>query len=79
MLTVKQHTALRLASKRYKFEGARETDVMVELGMTITRFWQFVNALLDNPEALAAHPVEVGRLRRLRDQRRAARSGLRAS
>lgn len=73
-LTVREHTAIRLAARRYKYEGARETDVLHELGMTATRFWQYVNALIDRPEAVAAYPVDVRRLVRLREQRKAQRS-----
>lgn len=66
--------AIRLAATRYKFEGARETDVRDELGLSITRFWAYVNSLLERPDVLAAYPVEVRRLQRLRDLRRRQRS-----
>ncbi len=79
MLTIRESMALELAAQRFKFEGARETRVLDELGMTITRFHQVVGALLDRPDAWAAYPVDVARLRRLRDQRRAARDNRRAS
>jgi hypothetical protein len=41
--------------------------------MPETRYYQLLNALIDRPEALAADPVTVGRLRRLRDLRAARR------
>lgn len=74
MLTVRDHMALRLASARYKYQGARDTDVLEQLAMTPTIFWRHVNQLLDRPEALAAYPLDVRRLRRLRDQRRRLRA-----
>lgn len=37
-------------------------------------FARHVNVLLDDPEALAAMPREVNRLRRIRDRRRRARA-----
>ena len=40
-----------------------------------TRAWQRVNRAIDDPEVIAAAPVEAARLRRLRDRRRRARSG----
>lgn len=73
MLTVRDHMAIRLAAARYKFEGARATAVREELRMSAPRFWQYVNALLDDPAALEAYPLDVRRLRRLRDARRRAR------
>lgn len=74
MLTVRDHMSLRLAAASYKFPGARETDVRDQLGMSATIFYRHVNRLLDDPEALAAYPVEVNRLRRLRDARRRLRA-----
>lgn len=77
MLSVRDHMAIRLAASHYKFPGARESDVFEQLGMTATRFWQHVHALLESPEALAAYPLEVRRLRRLRDARQRQRSSRR--
>ena len=73
MLTVRDHMALRLASARYKYEAVRDADALEQLSMSPTRFWQYVNALIDRPDAVAAYPQDVRRLRRLRDQRRRAR------
>ena len=77
MLTVRDHTALRLAAARFKYEGARASAIHEQLSMTPTRFAQYVGALLDRPDALAAYPSEVRRLRRLREQRQAQRSSRR--
>lgn len=72
-LSVRDHMALRLAAATYRYPAARESAAYDQLGMSAPIFWRRVNALLDRPEALAAYPVEVNRLRRLRDRRRAAR------
>lgn len=72
-MTVREHMAIALATRHFKFEGARETDAREQLGMSATRFWQYVNALLDRPDVLAAYPREVYRLQRLRDLRRRRR------
>jgi len=45
--------------------------------MTATRYYQVLNALIDTPEALAADPTLVKRLRRLRATRQRARSARR--
>jgi len=66
--------AIQLATTRYKFPGARETDVREQLGWSPTIFCVRVNALLDYPAALAAYPMDVHRLRRLRVQRRRPRA-----
>ncbi|WP_069817372.1 DUF3263 domain-containing protein [Streptomyces sp. TP-A0874] len=50
--------------------GAKERAVRERLGISPTRYYQLLNALLDDPRALAHDPVTVGRLRRLRDSRR---------
>lgn len=71
---VREHMAIQLAAAHYKFAGARETDMRDQLGMSAPRFWQYVNALLERPDVLAAYPREVHRLLRLRDQRRRARA-----
>lgn len=75
MLTIRDHMALRLAGERFTYETSRVKRARDELGLSEVRFWQVVDALLDRPEALAAEPMTVGRLRRLRDVRRAARAG----
>ena len=45
--------------------------------MSATRYYQVLNALIDNPVALAADPMLVKRLRRLRSSRQRARSARR--
>lgn len=73
-ISVRDHMAIRLAAAHYRHPGRRDADVHHELGMSPVLFWRHVNALLDRPNALAAHPLEVRRLIRLRDRRRQARS-----
>lgn len=74
MLTVRDHTILRLAFDQSLHRRGRVS--LLELtGLTEPRFWQVAGALLDRPDAVAVYPVEVGRLRRLREARRVARSG----
>jgi hypothetical protein len=60
---------LDLAGRTYAFEGAREADVWDELHVTMHRFWQRANLLIDTEAALARDPLNVKRLRRLRDAR----------
>lgn len=72
-LSVREHMVLAAAGKRWRYLGAQETYVREHLGMSLTRYHQVLNALLDRPEALAAYPLVVRRLQRLRTQRQAAR------
>lgn len=51
--------------------GAKEQAIMDTFGLTPTRYYQLLNALVDDPAALAYDPLLVGRLRRLRQRRRA--------
>ena len=53
--------------------GAKERAIRERLGISPTRYYQLLNALLDDEGALARDPVTVNRLRRVRDARRAGR------
>lgn len=58
----------------WRYAGAKERAVREEFGMSATRYYQILNAVIDSPEALVAEPMLVRRLRRLRSQRRRARA-----
>jgi len=53
--------------------GAKEEAIRAELAMTPARYYQLLGRLIDTEAALAADPLLVKRLRRLRDEREAAR------
>ena len=55
-------------------DGSKQTAMWTQLGLTPTSYAQRLNRLLDNPAALAAEPVLINRLRRVRDVGVAARS-----
>ena len=61
----------------WKYAGAKEQAIRELFDMSATRYYQVLNALLDRPEALAADPMLVKRLRRLRNARQRARSARR--
>lgn len=63
----------------WKYAGAKETAVREQFDMSSTRYYQVLNDLIDRPEALKADPLLVGRLRRIRDSRRAQRNVCRAA
>ena len=56
--------------------GAKETAIRDQFGVSPTRYYQVLNALVDRSEALAADPLLVRRLRRLRTARQRQRSAL---
>ena len=72
-MTDDERTAIRLAAAQYRYPAVRETHAMEQLGLTPTRYWALVGRLIDRGDVLAEMPVEVGRLRRLREARRAGR------
>lgn len=61
---------LDMAGQRWNRAGNRADAVRAEFGISVTRFWQRVNQLLDDPDALEYSPHTVYRLRRLRTSRR---------
>jgi hypothetical protein len=54
--------------------GAKETAIRERFALSPTRYYQMLNGLVDRADALAADPVLVRRLRRLRAARRRNRS-----
>ncbi len=61
----------------WKYAGAKEQAMREKFDMSATRYYQALNALIDTPQALAADPMLVKRLRRLRATRQRARSARR--
>lgn len=68
-LTDQQLAILTFERQWWKYAGAKEQAVRTEFDMSATRYYQVLNALIDEPAALAADPLLVRRLRRLRDHR----------
>jgi hypothetical protein len=68
---------LALERHWWKYSGAKEQAIRELFGMSATRYYQVLNALIDRPEALAHDPMLVKRLRRLRQARQRARSARR--
>jgi hypothetical protein len=61
----------------WRYSGAKESAVREQFDMSATRYYQVLNALLDEPAAMAYDPLLVKRLRRLRTARQRARSARR--
>jgi hypothetical protein len=76
-LSERDREILAFERQWWKYAGAKEQAVRELFEMSATRYYQVLNALLDRPEALAADPMLVKRLRRLRSARQRARSARR--
>lgn len=72
-LSPREQGVLALERRGWASAGAKERAVREELGLAPVRYYQLLNALLDDPRALAHDPVTVNRLRRVRDARREER------
>ncbi|MET8349700.1 MULTISPECIES: DUF3263 domain-containing protein [unclassified Micromonospora] len=68
-LTQREQAILAFEQQWWRHAGAKEQAVRDTFGVSSTRYYQLLNGLLDNPAALAADPVLIGRLRRLRSSR----------
>ncbi|WP_433607113.1 DUF3263 domain-containing protein [Prescottella agglutinans] len=76
-LTRREHDILSFERQWWKYAGAKEEAIKELFSMSATRYYQVLNALVDRPEALAADPMLVKRLRRLRASRQKARAARR--
>ena len=61
----------------WKYAGSKEQAIRELFDMSSTRYYQVLNGLLDDAEALREDPMLVKRLRRLRAQRQRTRSARR--
>jgi hypothetical protein len=61
----------------WKYAGAKEQAVRELFDLSATRYYQILNAILEKPEAMAADPLLVKRLRRLRSVRARTRAARR--
>ncbi|GAA1704094.1 DUF3263 domain-containing protein [Streptomyces yatensis] len=72
-LSDRDQAVLAVERRGWPGPGAKERAIRERLGISPTRYYQLLNALLDDPRALEHDPVTVNRLRRVRDERRERR------
>jgi hypothetical protein len=65
---------LDFESNWWRFAGAKESAIKELFDLSAPRYYQLLNDLIDREDALAASPMLVKRLRRLREARMLARS-----
>jgi len=73
-LSQRDRQILEFERQWWKYAGAKEQAIRELFDMSATRYYQIINALIDNPDALAFDPMLVKRLRRMRAARQRARS-----
>ena len=76
-LNQRDRQILEFERQWWKYAGAKEQAIRELFDMSATRYYQILNALIDNPDALAFDPMLVKRLRRMRAARQRARSARR--
>jgi hypothetical protein len=76
-LTDDELAMLDLEAGWWKHAGAKDTHIRERFDISPTVYYARLNRLIDRPEALAADPMTVRRLQRLREQRRQQRSAAR--
>jgi len=76
-LTDREREVLAFERQWWKYAGAKEQAIKELFDMSGTRYYQVLNALIDNPAALEADPMLIKRLRRLRASRQRQRSARR--
>jgi len=76
-LSDREREILAFERQWWKYAGAKEQAIRELFDMSATRYYQVLNALIDEPAALATDPMLVKRLRRLRAARHRARSARR--
>ncbi|MFJ7178159.1 DUF3263 domain-containing protein [Streptomyces massasporeus] len=69
----KEREILALERRGFSGPGAKERAIREELDLAPVRYYQLLNALLDDARALSHDPVTVNRLRRVRERRRSER------
>jgi hypothetical protein len=72
-LTERDRAILSFEQSWWQQPGSKAAAISQRFGLSPTRYYQLVNALLDDPDALTADPLVVRRLRRARADRRRAR------
>ena len=76
-LARREHEILAFEAQWWKYAGAKEQAIRELFDMSATRYYQVLNALIDKPAAMAADPMLVKRLRRLRASRQRTRAARR--
>lgn len=72
-LSLRELEMLAFERQWWRRPGAKETAIREQFQVSPTRYYQALNALVERADALAADPLLVRRLRRLRSARQRQR------
>lgn len=73
-LTEVELQILEFERQWWRYPGSKEAAIRELFSISTPRYYQLLNALLDNAAAESAYPTLVRRLRRLRESRTQSRS-----
>jgi len=76
-LTEREREILAFEREWFKTPGSKERVVRERFGVSATRYYQILGALIDSPEAVAHDPMLVKRLQRMREARKRRRAAQR--
>lgn len=76
-LTDLEREILAFERQWWTYPGAKEQGIREKFDLSAARYYQLLNHLIDTPDALAADPLLVKRLRRQRESRQRNRSARR--
>lgn len=74
-LSETDRSLLAFEGQWFRQPGSKEQSIRDTFGLNVTRYYQWVNAVIDDPAAMEYDPVLVKRLRRARDSRMRAVPG----
>lgn len=74
-LTDRELEILEFSRAHYKYLGVRQADIRDRFGISLTRYTQILDALLQRPEAMAYDARLVRTHLEQKDRLRAARTG----
>ena len=76
-LTDTELAMLELERSWFTVAGTKDAAIRARFGLSSAAYYQALNALIERPDAVAADPLTVRRLVRMRDRRRAERASRR--
>ena len=74
-LTRRDQAILDFERTWWQETGSKEAAIRERFGLSTTRYYQLLNELLEETDAMEYDPMVVRRLRRLRDRRRRSKFG----
>ena len=74
LLSDRERLILAFEARRPGHSNAKEDAIRAELQLTPARYYQLLDRVIDSEQALAADPMLVRRLRRIRDDAAARRA-----